>query len=166
MEVSLMDTLQSYFVLSMTTLCGFPSITLEGTTSDWQQLRGRAKHLAAYDLDWWIPSLLPLLDQFVLASQGQADKTFWCDFYKLIQPGSGGPYIQGHILNLFHTSVTSAPAMRSSLPISKPTRSDTASRRTGSNPGRARQYKNAGAQYGRSGRQAPLSRNPLSAGTR
>ena len=101
MEVSLMDTLQSYFVFSMTTLCGFPSITLEGTTSDWQQLRGRAKHLAAYDLDWWIPSLLPLLDQFVLASQGQADKTFWCDFYKLVQPGSGGPCIQGHILNLF-----------------------------------------------------------------
>ena len=101
MEVSLMDTLHSYFVYSVTTLCGFPSITLEGTTSDWQQLRGRAQHLPAYDLDWSIPSLLPVLDQFVLASQNQPDKTFWCDFYKLAHFGSGDRRIQGHILNLF-----------------------------------------------------------------
>ena len=131
MEVSLMDTLQSYFVFSMTTLCGFPSITLEGTTSDWQQLRGRAKHLAAYDLDWWIPSLLPLLDQFVLASQGQADKTFWCDFYKLVQPGSGGPYIQGHILNLFPYFGRKRPSHAELLAdFETDLRSDTDSRRT------------------------------------
>lgn len=101
MEISLMDTLQSYFVYSMTTVCGFPGITLEGTTSDWQQLRGRAQHLSEYDLDWWIPNLLPVLDQFVLASQNQPNKTFWCDFYKLAHLGSGGSHIQGHILNLF-----------------------------------------------------------------
>ena len=101
MEVSLMDTLHSYFVYSVTTVCGFPSITLEGTTSDWQQLRGRARHLSEYDLDWWIPNLLPVLDQFVRASQNQPDKAFWCDFYKLAHLGSGGSRIQGHILNLF-----------------------------------------------------------------
>jgi hypothetical protein len=100
-EVSLMDTLHSYFVYGITTSCGFPSITLEGTTSDWQQLRGRAQLLSDYDLDWWIPSLLPVLDQFVLASQNQPDNTFWCDFFKLAHVGSGDRPIQGHIVNLF-----------------------------------------------------------------
>jgi len=101
MEVAMLDTLQSYFIYSMMTACGFPSVTLEGTTQDWQLLRERARQLQAFDLDWWIPSLLPVLDEFVRASQGQPDRDFWCNFYKFSFVGSGDTYIQGHIINLF-----------------------------------------------------------------
>jgi hypothetical protein len=101
MEVALLDTLQSYFVYLVTTACGFPSITLEGTTGDWQQLRARAQQLQSYDLDWWIPHLLPVLDEFVRASQNRPSREFWCNFYKLSVVGSGDSHIQGHILNLF-----------------------------------------------------------------
>jgi hypothetical protein len=101
MEVALMDALQSYFVFSVTTLCGFPSVTLEGTPDDWLALRERTAELTKFDLDWWIPHVLPILDQFVASSRGNADKAFWCNFYKLMNPGSGKPHIHGHIVNLF-----------------------------------------------------------------
>jgi Domain of unknown function (DUF4419) len=101
MEVVLMDTVQAYFTYSMSTLCGFPSITLEGTPADWQQLRERAKGLPSFDLDWWIPHLLPVLDQFVRAAEANPDKDFWCNFFKLAAGGSGATRIHGHCLNLF-----------------------------------------------------------------
>lgn len=101
MNVALLDTVQSYFILSMVTACGFPSITLEGTPQDWQRLRERAQKLQRFDLDWWIPHLLPVLDQFVATSQSRPDKQFWCNFYKLQVNGSGSEYIHGHIVNLF-----------------------------------------------------------------
>jgi hypothetical protein len=95
-----MDAMQPYFVYAVITGCGIPSITLEGTTEDWEQVRQRAKYLEAFDLKWWIPHLMPLLDQCVDASRGQADRAFWQRFYKE-DHSSGGPYIRGHIVNLF-----------------------------------------------------------------
>jgi len=101
MEVALMDTLQSYFTYALTTACGFPAMTLEGTVDDWKHLREKAAALIEYDLDWWIPHLLPVLDHFITASQGTPDKEFWCDFYKRRSPGSGAPRIHGHVNALF-----------------------------------------------------------------
>lgn len=110
MEVALMDTLQSYFTYAVTTACGFPAMTLEGTVEDWQQLRAKAEGLIDYDLDWWIPHLLPVLDQFIAASQGTPDKAFWCDFYKRRSPGSGAPRIHGHVNALFPYFGRKAPS--------------------------------------------------------
>ena len=37
-EIVLMDSMKSYFSYGMRTLCGIPSITLEGTTDDWKHI--------------------------------------------------------------------------------------------------------------------------------
>ena len=100
-NVSLMDAMQNYFAFGMTTSCGFPEITLEGSVDDWTALRARAADLARFDLDWWIRALLPVLDQFVETAAGRPSKDFWCSFYKLQPVGSGTPFIHGHIVNLF-----------------------------------------------------------------
>ena len=100
MNVALMDAMQSYFVFGMSTACGFPSVTLEGTEGDWRALKNRAAKLEQYELGWWTQHLLPALDQFVETSAGRPDKDFWCNFYKLRSPGSGTPRIHGHI-NVF-----------------------------------------------------------------
>lgn len=101
MELTLMDALQSYFVYSLITMCGFPSVTLEGTREDWQNLRRRAEGLRQFDLHWWMAGLLPMLDQFVAARNGSPDREFWCNFYKIEVIGSGRSFIQGHVLSLF-----------------------------------------------------------------
>lgn len=101
MNVALMDAMQSFFVYGATTMCGFPSVTLEGTQDDWTALRARAEKLGTYDLQWWVQHLLPILDQFIAASAGRPDKDFWCNFYKLQRAGSGTDHIHGHILNFF-----------------------------------------------------------------
>jgi len=44
-EVALLDTVQGYFDL-LFSLCGIPSITLEGSPDDWRMLQERARKLA------------------------------------------------------------------------------------------------------------------------
>merc|ERR1712048_153290 len=53
------------------------SITLTGTLADWKKIRKKAEALQRYELDWWLAGLLPALDQFVAAAQGQPDIHFW-----------------------------------------------------------------------------------------
>ena len=98
-EVAFLDTVQDYFALSMT-LCGIPSITLEGSPDDWRKLRQHMRELSSYNLDWWIRVLEPILDEFVLAAEGHVNKTFWQDFYKH-KSSSGGPFISGWLLKFF-----------------------------------------------------------------
>lgn len=109
--VALMDTVQSYYDFGLLTLCGIPEITLEGTPEDWAEVRLGAEALTEWDLDWWTKHLLPVLDQFVAASRGDVDLTFWQSFYK-VEHQSGGPYINGHVVNLFPYSVAALPSPR------------------------------------------------------
>jgi len=76
-HITLMDTVQHYFSYTMCCGCGFPSISLRGTPQDWELIRTKAEGLRKYDLDWWLESLLPALDQFVAASHGDPDLAFW-----------------------------------------------------------------------------------------
>lgn len=99
-ELVLMDSMKSYFKYGVMTLCGIPNITLTGTVEDWTDIRTRAENLAEYELDWWLKSLSPVLDQFVRAAEGKADIRFWDTMYK-IDGGSGGPYCQGWVNTLF-----------------------------------------------------------------
>jgi hypothetical protein len=105
-EITLMDTMQSYFDYMLATLCGIPYFLLEGTVEDWEKLRAYAEDLVLYDLDWWLVHLLPLLNEFVLATKGQANPDFWKNFYKY-DGNSGGPYITGSVLNFFPYGVYS-----------------------------------------------------------
>jgi len=95
-----MGAMQKFFSYYGVTLCGIPEITLLGTTEDWKSVRDRASALAEYDLEWWTRELLPILDQFIAASEGRVDADFWKSIYK-VQGGSGGPYISGWIVDLF-----------------------------------------------------------------
>ncbi len=100
-QVTLMDAMQSYFAYSMSTSCGIPFVTLEGTTEDWELIRAKAEELRQYDLAWWIDELLPVLDQFIAASKGEEDPEFWKGIYVEGTIGCGNTYIAGWILLFF-----------------------------------------------------------------
>ena len=103
-EVSLMDAMSQYFQYSITVLCGIPEITLEGTAEDWQDIKSRAEKLNQYQLGWWTKELLPILDQFIKAAEGENNQKFWASIYdkKYITSGcTSEPYITGWILQFF-----------------------------------------------------------------
>ena len=99
-EVVLLDAVQNYFSLQFQTCCGIPRFTLTGTPDDWKKVRERATHLDDYGLGWWQKELMPLLDEFVFASEGHPSVNFWASFFKK-SGGSGGPYIGGNFIRLF-----------------------------------------------------------------
>lgn len=99
-EITLMEAMKNYFRYEVHTLCGIPRITLLGETKDWENIKQRVIAIAEFDLNWWTDSLLPIVDQFIAASQGKIDTDFWNNFYKQ-SGGSGGPYINGWINQLF-----------------------------------------------------------------
>jgi hypothetical protein len=99
-EVVLLDAVRSYFEYTLSTLCGIPAITLEGTPEDWEALAGRAEAFAEFGMGRWVGILLPILRQFVRASQGDVEAAFWRSLYKL-HSQSGGPVITGWITAFF-----------------------------------------------------------------
>jgi hypothetical protein len=102
-EVVLLDSMQAYFSYEVHTLCGIPSITLEGTVADWQAIANRAKEFGRFGLRWWTDALEPVMDQFVAAANGMIDRPFWDSIYKWEgRHGSGeSPYVSGWALKLF-----------------------------------------------------------------
>jgi len=105
-EAILMYAMSKYFSYGMRTMCGFPSITLEGTPDDWHKIVGRVQYLAEFALGdddhlrTWVNRLLPVVQEFALASEGKVNADFWRSFYRE-DGGSGGPYIDGHVTNFF-----------------------------------------------------------------
>jgi Domain of unknown function (DUF4419) len=108
--VQVMDAMSSYFTYGCTTKCGFPRIRLEGEPEDWLGILSRFQGIHALakeaggaaleDFQVWADALLPVLDQFLAAVQGQPDLSFWTSFYSF-NGMSGGPFISGHILKFF-----------------------------------------------------------------
>jgi hypothetical protein len=99
-EVVLLEAMRSFFHFALHSRCGIPAITLEGTPQDWETLADRAEAFADFGLEAWIGVLRPILRQFVRASQGDVDSSFWRSLYKL-NGQSGGPVITGWITALF-----------------------------------------------------------------
>jgi len=106
-EITLMDAMQSYFQYLVSTLCGIPQITLEGTKEDWEKLRQKVNSLVdlnkddKLDLKWWLDSLVPVVDKICdTAIKKVVDTEFWCGIYKYESFGSGSPQISGWI-NVF-----------------------------------------------------------------
>jgi len=77
MQIVLMDVVESYFNYCGMSGCGIPSVQLTGTPEDWIAIRERAEKLSQFGLDWWLKELLPVLDHFVSAAQGNPDVKFW-----------------------------------------------------------------------------------------
>jgi hypothetical protein len=99
-QVVLLDATQSYFAYTLVTMCGIPQIVLEGEPDDWMMLVQRTQGLSRFYLEWWTATLVPILEKFVAASQGEVDERFWRSIYKL-GGGSGGPYLSGWIIAFF-----------------------------------------------------------------
>ena len=77
-QITLMETVKTYFdYLNVVIACGIPTITLEGTPEDWQKVREKARDLSKYGLEKWANELDPILEEFVKASEGHPNQTFW-----------------------------------------------------------------------------------------
>ena len=107
-KVTIMDICKNYFVYEVMTLCGFPQITLDGTKEDWIQLKQKTSVLLKTKVDEkfgveWAKALLPLLDRFIRAFDGEIDGLFWNSMIKRgAYTGSGGfDYFSGWFNILF-----------------------------------------------------------------
>jgi hypothetical protein len=99
-EIVLLDAVKSYFRYVLQTLCGIPTVTLEGTAQDWQELAERTRMFAEFDLGWWLTPLEPILQEFISAACGQVQRHFWEPVYKF-GSFSGGAAITGWIAAFF-----------------------------------------------------------------
>lgn len=99
-QISIMDSFKAFFDYEMTSFCGIPKITLEGTPEDWRKLITKTKELKEYQLEWWINDIIPLLEKIHLSSKGEVNKEFWQSLYKH-KSMSGGDKITGWIIKFF-----------------------------------------------------------------
>jgi hypothetical protein len=97
--ITILDAYEAYFEYVVYCVCGIPSITLEGTVSDWRSLREKIEILAHFEMDWWLSSLRPIIDQFVRAAEGDIDSEYWQNIYKL-KKAYGWDRINGWIARL------------------------------------------------------------------
>merc|ERR1719474_1992933 len=107
-KVTIMDICKNYFNYMVCSMCGFPQITLDGTRSDWVRLKQKTSYLLKNKVDeqfgaQWSESLLPLLDRFIGAFDGEIDCLFWNSMIKRgARYGSGGfSWFSGWINILF-----------------------------------------------------------------
>jgi len=97
-EITLMSAMKNYFSFGMSTCCGIPSITLLGTEEDWVSLRNRTEELGKVMqkdfTEYWMPLVLPLLDEFVASYRGSVKHGFWQSMVKLRNNGMGSGYAE------------------------------------------------------------------------
>ena len=96
-KVAIMDVCKNYFVYAMGTLCGFPKITLDGNRADWVRLREKTSVLLRDKVRRqfgaeWRKALLPLLDRFIGAFDGEIDCLFWNSMIKSGATAMSGGY--------------------------------------------------------------------------
>lgn len=99
-EVALLNVMSGYFEYEYATACGIPEITLEGTKEDWQKIKKNLKKFKGYQIDNWVNSLEPIMQQFINASDNKIDAAFWSNIFKR-KDESGGPYITGWVIKFF-----------------------------------------------------------------
>lgn len=85
-QMTLMSSVKAFFDYEIRSLCGIPSITIEGTPEDWNKILKKTEQLRKYDLDWWVDDLKPILNEFIKASEGNVDKAFWRNIVKKDRP--------------------------------------------------------------------------------
>lgn len=122
-RILLLDVYSPYFSYRLVCVCGIPSITLTGTVEDWQKIRARVDSIAAFGLEDWCRSLVPIADQFVRAGTGDVDTAFWRRIYNPVD-AYGGAVITGWAARLYPylsgSGVVEAPNPLLGLPIDEP----------------------------------------------
>jgi len=80
--IAMMGTLKSYFDYNLPCGCGFPSVTLQGEKSDWEEILLKVQRLANYgpQTTEWTRLLIPVI-KYMIASFAQPTspniKSFW-----------------------------------------------------------------------------------------
>ncbi|KAI0738926.1 hypothetical protein C8Q80DRAFT_1275137 [Daedaleopsis nitida] len=75
----MMATLKSYFTFHGGITCGIPSVTLEGTKADWEEIYRRLSRLEELGPEpaYWADMLRPILRRFIDSFDGRHDLEFW-----------------------------------------------------------------------------------------
>ncbi|OCL04817.1 hypothetical protein AOQ84DRAFT_441846 [Glonium stellatum] len=96
----MMGTLQKYFEYHLQGGCGFPSVTLLGEPSDWQEILRRVTKLSRYGTQTaeWSDLLVPVIKRFIATfylPDSQELKDFWLQVcHSEGRDGSGGGSIE------------------------------------------------------------------------
>jgi len=98
-SVLMMATLKAYFDYEFSTMCGIPSVTLEGEKSDWERLLTRLDKLDSFGEEpkAWAGMLRPIFTRFVRAFDGKPDIDFWSRVCRHHPQGSGSDILSGWI---------------------------------------------------------------------
>ncbi|OHT09589.1 uncharacterized protein TRFO_21474 [Tritrichomonas foetus] len=76
--ISIMATVKKYFAYNLMVCgCGIPSVTIEGTIKDWEQIQEKLKVIEAYDLEWWVSKLYPIIQEVINTKKGIINRDFW-----------------------------------------------------------------------------------------
>ena len=79
--IAMMHAFSARYVYHARCICGIPTVTLEGNPSDWQKLLDKAEKMMPVGA--WKDKVVPVLDQFARSANGDVDRQFWKDIYKL-----------------------------------------------------------------------------------
>lgn len=86
-QITLMNAVKEYFRYVVGyTVCGIPSITLQGTVTDWEKVLKKTQALEQYGMGWWTKQLEPILQEFVNAAKGHPNSKFWKDIVMQDRP--------------------------------------------------------------------------------
>jgi hypothetical protein len=76
-QITIMDAMKQYFKYKVLMGgCGIPEITIEGSVEDWRKILLKLNSLSKYDLEWWISSIKPIIQEIINTKLGQFDRTF------------------------------------------------------------------------------------------
>ncbi|PWW74890.1 hypothetical protein C7212DRAFT_324972 [Tuber magnatum] len=95
--VVMMGTLQRYFDYGIVCGCGFPSVTLQGEQSDWEEILHKVQRLPKYgpQTTEWVRLLTPIIEHMIASFVQPASpdiKNFWLRAcHSIGQGGSAGP---------------------------------------------------------------------------
>lgn len=110
-EVTLMDAMQPFFEYTGETECGIPEIWFEGEADDWKLLKEKTQMLGeSYGLESWTQVIIPHLERIHHNASGHEDPDLWRNIYK-IDEESGGPFLNGWILDFFPSLQEEKPEM-------------------------------------------------------
>ena len=123
-KVTIIGPCKSYSECGMNTICGFPQIKLDGTKGDWLKLKEKTIVLLRDKVNdefgsEWGKALLPVLDRFIGAFEGDIDCLFWNSMIKRgAQGGSGGSSFYSGWINVFFPFTTGDMKNQSCVPYS------------------------------------------------
>ena len=103
-QISIMSAFKHYFEYKVIIRgCGLPFVTIEGTISDWENIKKKMQNLKKYKLDDWIDRLSPILDKIIEARKGEIDENFWKTMIRIKDDrGFYDPvYVNGWFMNFF-----------------------------------------------------------------